>query len=445
MVSYNKLWKLLIDRGMKKTDLQTVAGISSVSLAKLGKNENVNTDTLNKICDALQCDFSDIMERITNTSEEAEKMPLFHQEEFRRSQEIEETTNPKHGFALGELFCGPGGLAWGATNADIGNDEFKIYHRWANDFDAETCETYIHNICPQSPNSVICSDVRKLNLDALPPIDALVFGFPCNDFSVVGEQKGFEGTYGPLYSYGVNVLKSHKPKWFLAENVGGLRSANEGNAFQKILDDLRQAGYRLYPNLYKFEQYGVPQARHRIIIVGIREDLPFEFKIPSPAPYANIDNSCRNALENPPIPPNAPNSELTRQSPQVVERLKYIKPGENAFTANLPTELELHVKGAKISQIYKRLDPAKPAYTVTGSGGGGTHIYHYSEPRALTNRERARLQTFPDTYVFYGSKESVRKQIGMAVPCQGAKIIFEAILMTFAGVDYPSVPANVEE
>ncbi len=446
MVSYNKLWKLLIDKGMKRTDLQTVAGISSVSVAKLGKNENVNIDTLNKICDALQCDFSDIMERITNISEEAERMPLFHQEEFRRSQKTEEETNKQtKGFALGELFCGPGGLAWGATNADIGNDDFKIYHRWANDFDAETCETYSHNICPQAPDSVICSDVRKLNLDALPPIDALVFGFPCNDFSVVGEQKGFEGTYGPLYSYGVSVLKSHKPKWFLAENVGGLRSANEGNAFQKILDDMRQAGYRLYPNLYKFEQYGVPQARHRIIIVGIRDDLPFEFKIPSPTPYENIDNSCRNALENPPIPPNAPNSELTKQSPQVVERLKYIKPGENAFTANLPPELELHVKGAKISQIYKRLDPQKPAYTVTGSGGGGTHIYHYSEPRALTNRERARLQTFPDTYVFYGSKESVRKQIGMAVPCQGAKIIFEAILRTFAGVDYPSIPANVEE
>lgn len=93
----------------------------------------------------------------------------------------------------------------------------------------------------------------------------------------------------------------------------------------------------------------------------------------------------------------------------------------------------------KISQIYKRLDPDKPSYTITGSGGGGTHVYHWSENRALTNRERARLQTFPDDFVFEGSKESVRKQIGMAVPAQGAKIIFEAVLKTFAGIDYPSV------
>lgn len=444
-VSYNRLWKLLIDKGMKKTDLQTAAGISSVSVAKLGRNENVNTDTLNKICDALQCDFGDIMERVSTGTEEAEAMPLFHQETYARPVQQVETVPERQGFSLGELFCGPGGLAWGAMNADIGNAEFKIYHKWANDYDTETCETYCRNICPDAPGTVICGDVRKLDLDVLPPIDALAFGFPCNDFSVVGEQKGFEGTYGPLYSYGVSVLKSHRPQWFLAENVGGLKSANEGNAFQKILEDMRLAGYRLYPNLYKFEQYGVPQARHRIIIVGIRDDLPFEFRIPSPEPYAGIDNSCRNALENPPIPASAPNSELTRQSPQVVERLKYIKPGENAFTAKLPPELELHVKGAKISQIYKRLDPTKPAYTVTGSGGGGTHIYHYSEPRALTNRERARLQTFPDTYVFHGSKESVRKQIGMAVPCRGAKVIFEAILKTFAGLDYPSIPANMED
>ena len=102
----------------------------------------------------------------------------------------------------------------------------------------------------------------------------------------------------------------------------------------------------------------------------------------------------------------------------------------------------MKVKGAKISQIYKRLNPTKPAYTVTGSGGGGTHIYHYDEPRALTNRERARLQTFPDDYVFEGSKESVRKQIGMAVPVKGARIIFEAILNTFAGIEYESMEAH---
>lgn len=348
-------------------------------------------------------------------------------------------------FRLGELFCGPGGLAYGAANAKIELKNYGITHAWANDYDSDTCNTYRHNICPNEPDSVICGDVRKLNLESLPPIDALAFGFPCNDFSVVGEQKGFDGKFGPLYSYGVRVLKSHQPDWFLAENVGGLRSANEGNAFQVILNDMRKAGYRVYPNLYKFEEYGVPQARHRVIIVGIREDLPYEFKIPSTAPYADADVTCRTAIEQPPIPADAYNNEMTKQSAAVVERLQHIKPGQNAFTADLPDHLKLNVRGAKISQIYKRLDPEKPAYTVTGSGGGGTHIYHWSENRALTNRERARLQTFPDHYHFQGSKESVRKQIGMAVPCEGARIIFEAILKTFAGIPYESMPANIEE
>ena len=344
-------------------------------------------------------------------------------------------------FNLGELFCGPGGLAWGAINADVPGA--KIKHIWANDYDEDTCKTYANNICPDCPGSVICKDVHFLDLDKLEPIDALAFGFPCNDFSVVGEQLGFNGKFGPLYTYGIKILHSHKPQWFLAENVGGLKSANEGKAFKKIQFDMIDAGYRIYPNFYHFEDYGIPQARHRMIIIGIREDLPYEFKVPSPENYSMM--TCKEAIENPPIPTDAPNNEKTVQSKQVIERLKYIKPGQNAFTADMPEELRLKVKGARISQIYKRLDPNKPSYTITGSGGGGTHVYHWEENRALTNRERARLQTFPDDYIFEGSKESVRKQIGMAVPARGAKIIFEAILKTFEEIPYDSVEANIKE
>ncbi len=339
-------------------------------------------------------------------------------------------------FKLGELFCGPGGLAYAAITSNVSGCNFKIAHEWANDYDKDTCETYTNNICPDDPESVICEDIRKLNLSSLSNINALVFGFPCNDFSVVGEQKGFKGTFGPLYTYGVQALNIFHPMWFLAENVGGLRSANEGKAFEKIKDDLKKAGYKIVPNLYKFEKYGVPQARHRMIIVGIRDDLPYEYKVPSTKPFEGIDVSSSTAINVPPIPIDAPNNELTKQSTQVIERLKYIKPGQNAFTADIPENYRLHVKGAKISQIYKRLDPTKPSYTVTGSGGGGTHIYHWSEPRALTNRERARLQTFPDDFIFSGTKESVRKQIGMAVPPKGAQVIFNAIIKTFAGIDY---------
>lgn len=351
-------------------------------------------------------------------------------------------------FRLGELFCGPGGLAWAASNSHVvaQGASFSISHAWATDYDSDTCDTYQSNICPDSPDSVLCRDIRKLELSklaAISEIDGMAFGFPCNDFSVVGEQKGIDGVYGPLYSYCVKALRRFQPKWFLAENVAGLRNANDGAAFETILDEFFAAGYSVVSHLYRFDHYGVPQARRRIIVVGIREDQDALFGVPSPAPYSHLDVTCRKALEEPPIPVDASNTELTAQSEQVVARLKYIKPGENAFTAKMPANLRLNVKGAKISQIYRRLDPTKPAYTLTGSGGGGTHVYHWRENRALTNRERARLQSFPDNFVFEGSKESVRKQIGMAVPPAGAKVIFEAILKTFAGVDYPKVSPNL--
>ena len=356
---------------------------------------------------------------------------------------IEKTT-----FKLGELYSGPGGIGIAAKQAkiEVNGNIHSISHAWATDYDKDSCNTFRKNICPDNPKSVICKDIRKLEfkkLKGISEIDGLAFGFPCNDFSVVGEQKGIDGVYGPLYSYGIKALKIFKPLFFLAENVGGLRNSNDGKAFETILEEMVEAGYQITPHLYKFEKYGVPQARHRIIIVGIRNDLDITFKVPVPLTVNGSAVTCRYAIENPPIPTDAPNNELTRHAKVVVERLKHIKPGENAFTADLPEHLSLNVNGAKISQIYKRLDPDKPAYTVTGSGGGGTHVYHWSDPRALTNRERARLQTFPDDFIFEGSKESVRKQIGMAVPPKGVKVIFESILKSFAGIEYEYITPNI--
>ena len=343
-------------------------------------------------------------------------------------------------FKIGELFCGPGGLALGAMRSSVekNGEQYAISHAWANDFDEDSCETYRQNI---ARDSIICRDVEQLDFSSLAPIDILAFGFPCNDFSVVGKKKGINGVYGPLYSHGVRALEHFSPKWFLAENVGGLRNANDGRAFQTILKELQEVGYVITPHLYRFEEYGVPQARHRIIIIGIRSDIPVTFKVP--APFSKPLRTCKEAVEEPPIPADAPNNERTKQATWVIERLKHIKPGENAFTSDLPEHLKLNVKGAKISQIYKRLDPNKPAYTVTGSGGGGTHVYHWSEDRALTNRERARLQTFPDNFVFSGTKESVRRQIGMALPPLGSQVIFDATLKCFAGINYLSVKPNI--
>lgn len=350
-------------------------------------------------------------------------------------------------FKLGELFCGPGGLACGAMRAKSADGKLGIVHAWANDYDPDTCETYRKNICPDAPKTVYCGDVRELDIKKLGEIDAFCYGFPCNSFSSVGEHKGLANEkFGQLYYYGIEVLNTYHPKWFVAENVSGIRSAGSGD-FQIILDDMKAAGYKLNVNLYKAEQYGVPQTRHRVIIVGIREDLPYEYHVPDPALYANYDTSARTALSN--IPKDAPNGEIRKLTDAVKKRLSLIQPGENVWQAEerlgeaFPDELKIKTK-TKISQIYRKLDPDKPAYTVTAAGGGGTFMYHWTD-RELTNRERARIQTFPDNYEFVGNYSSVRKQIGMAVPCRLSEIVITAVLNSFAGIDYPWVKANLEE
>ena len=350
-------------------------------------------------------------------------------------------------FKLGELFCGPGGIAFGAIHSQSDDGIFSVAHAWANDYDMDTCETYRKNICPSDPQSVYCCDVRELDIKKLGAIDAFCYGFPCNSFSNVGEHQGLSNEkFGQLYWYGIEVLNFHRPQWFVAENVSGIRSAGSGD-FQVILKDMRDAGYRLNVNLYKSEQYGIPQTRHRVIIVGIRDDLSIKYRVPDPAQYLNCDISAGNALSD--IPPGSPNNEIRKLTKNVEKRLSLIRPGENLWQAEerlgeeFPDELRIKTK-TKISQIYRKLDPAKPAYTVTAAGGGGTFMYHWTD-RELTNRERARLQTFPDDYEFIGNYSSVRKQIGMAVPCSLSKIVITSILNRFAGIDYPWVKANLEE
>lgn len=340
--------------------------------------------------------------------------------------------SPRGAYRLGELFAGAGGMALGARQARRGRRGFV--HVWASDMDRDACDTLARNaLAPEG--AVHCCRVEKLDFGRLAPIDGLAFGFPCNDFSMVGDRNGIGGKHGGLYRWGVRALRRFRPAFFVAENVGGLRSSGDGD-FETILRALKRAGYATFPHVYRFEDFGVPQTRHRIIIVGFRKDLGIsEFRHPEPTHAEPV--TAAEALAG--IPGDAHNHERTRQAERVVERLKHIRPGENAFTADMPGRLRLKLaSGATISQIYRRLKPDAPSYTVTGSGGGGTHIYHWKEHRALTNRERARLQTFPDGFAFSGGKESVRKQIGMAVPPGGARVVFRAVLDALVGHGVPA-------
>ena len=350
---------------------------------------------------------------------------------------------------IAELFCGAGGFAEGAKNAGF-------EHIWGVDNHEDSCKTFEKNQKCEAFNKNIEDFSRPSNLKKIKKdfgkIDGLLFGFPCNDFSLVGKKEKMEGKFGGLYKYACKVLNFFEPEFFVAENVTSLSKKLKFNSseqvlvkdifdkeklqnqnyqnFKKIMGDLANCskhGYRIYADNYKFEEYGVPQSRHRIILVGFREDFFRKNKINFEKPEKNKGpfKTCKEALEE--IPDGMEHTEKTKHDERVIRRLKKTAEGKNVWDLGDDEDGLPGVKKARMSHIYKRLDSSKPAYTITGSGGGGTHVYHYKENRALTNRERATLQTFPFTYNFVGGKESVRRQIGMAVPVLGAEKIMKAV------------------
>jgi len=174
---------------------------------------------------------------------------------------------------LGELFCGAGGIGLGAKMARSAfcgavYDGYETV--WATDYDKVACSTYRSNLMPDGEGQVFCEDIKDVDFEGLKSVsdvDVLSFGFPCNDFSIIGKQKGLDGEFGLLYTYCVKALDVLRPKFFLAENVGGLRGTDGGRTLNLILNEFVDVGYRVVPHLYKFEEYGVPQARHRVMIV----------------------------------------------------------------------------------------------------------------------------------------------------------------------------------
>lgn len=395
--------------------------------------------------------------------------------------EISAIRYPKLRF--GEFFSGPGGMSKGALMAAkrMGAG-FEIEPVFAVDYHEDACLTYHENIHSglgvleryneeekgkrvQGVNTaqgdlplVLNADVRNVQPQFLNAVNAFLFGFPCNDFSNAGERKGLDGEYGLLYKEGLRLIESKRPEFFVAENVSGLLHANGYEAFAEIMNELVLSSlepeghnYVVTPHLYKFEEYGVPQTRHRIILVGIRADIAAELSRPfMPPKPTNIDNyvTAFEALTAPYDPEVVvKNTELKGMSDVVKRRLKCMDEGENIWEAMLrgaiPEDLKIKATKTNISSIYKKLDRNKPAYTVVGSGGGGTHMYHWDD-RPTTDRERARLQTFPDDFAFSGGQGDVRRQIGMAVPPLGASIIIEAVWKTINNIYYEGVEPNLE-
>lgn len=304
------------------------------------------------------------------------------------------------------LFSGCGGI-------DLPFSDFGFDIVWANDINPKACDTYRKNI----GKHIICDDINNINLSKIPKADFIIGGFPCQDFSMIWKRGGIQTERGNLYRNFVNIVKDKNPKMFLAENVKGLLTANKGKAIDTITNDFSNTGkigYNVKTTLINFADYGVAQVRERVLIIGIRKDINKTFEIPKASHSSKNYVSSKEALKEVELVPF--NNEHQNIKKNTIEKLKLIPPGGN-FT-NIPRDSPHYVKGM-ISHVYRRLHPDKPSTTIIAAGGGGTWGYHFSEPRPLTNRERARLFGYPDDFIFEGSVTEVRRQIGNSVPPLG--------------------------
>lgn len=346
-------------------------------------------------------------------------------------------------YAAVSIFSGCGGLDLGAERSGLA----RVV--WAVDNDHWAVATYRRNFGPH----ILEADVRDLPVPSV-PCDILLAGPPCQDFSTLWNHDGAKTARGNLFKEVARFLSELQPAAFILENVLGLLSANRGAAWTIVRHALRAPSsfvgqppglrYEVSAQVVDMADLGVPQHRERLIVIGIRRDLGL--RPPSlPLPYSGRHRTVAEALDEVPIPEGAPNHEFGEDSQEVVERLKLIPPGRNYRV--IPDDHPLAVKGL-ISHVYRRLEPDKPSYTIIAGGGGGTHGYHHREPRRLSNRERARLQTFPDDFVFEGGAirksayPRVRRQIGNAVPPVAAEVIVEAVAGALRSVGVPGQPAK---
>lgn len=316
------------------------------------------------------------------------------------------------------LFAGCGGMDLGFIQ-----EGYKVV--WANDNFHEACETYRKNF----GNHIVEGDIADVDFKSVPDCDIILGGFPCQDFSMIWKRGGITTDRGNLYKHFVRAVATKLPKAFVAENVKGLLTANKGLAIKQIVEDFQRVdhvGYRIYVNLFNFADYGVPQLRQRVLIVGVRTDIPFDFKKPKPTHHENTYITSAQALKGvEEVPFNNEHLNIQERTKKIIS---LISPGGN-FT-DIPKDSPFYVKGM-ISHVYRRLHPDKPSTTIIAGGGGGTWGYHHIEPRPLTNRERARLFCFPDDFVFEGNIAQVRKQIGNAVPPQGVRLVARELMRLF--------------
>ena len=345
-------------------------------------------------------------------------------------EELNITPNRKYNSI--ELFAGAGGLALGLEYAGFS-------HIMLNEIDPDACATLRKN---RPEWNIQEGDVRTIDFSKYRgQVDLLSGGFPCQAFSFAGKQGGFQDARGTLFFEIARAIKEIQPKVFFCENVKGLMSHDNGRTISVIENVIAELGYTLVtPRVLKAVKYKVPQKRERLILIGIRNDIAKYVSFKWPSPYHRVltlqDAFYKGLLYE----KDVPTSEGQKYPKKKAEVLKLVPMG--GYWKDLPEEIQKQYMGKSFylgggkTGMARRLSLKEPSLTLTcAPAQKQTERCHPIYTRPLTIREYARIQTFPDEWVFAGSLSSQYKQIGNAVPVNLSYAIGRALIRLMNEID----------
>ena len=319
------------------------------------------------------------------------------------------------------LFTGAGGL-------DLGFEKAGFEVVWANEFDKTIWETFELNFPHTKLDKRSITDVKS---SEIPDVDGIIGGPPCQSWSEAGAGRGINDKRGQLFHDYIRLIKEKQPKFFLAENVSGILNPKHSEAFTNILNEFRNAGYEISQKLLNTNDFDVPQDRKRLIIVGYRKDLNKKFEFPEPQKYKPV---LRDAIYDLRLAKPAKDKNKTNGGSLKIPNHEYMNGGfssmymsrnrvrswdEPSFTIQAGgRHAPIHPQAPKMKFIEQNKRIFVP---------GKEHLY-----RRLSVRECARIQTFPDDFIFkYMNISDGYKMIGNAVPVNFAKHIAKKIMKDF--------------
>lgn len=306
-------------------------------------------------------------------------------------------------YTLVSLFCGAGGLDMGFENQG-----FKTI--WANDFNVDACKTHEK----WSHTTVVSGDIGTIDFDSIPNSDIIAGGFPCQGFSLAGPRK-IDDSRNVLYRYFVRLVELKRPMMFVAENVKGLLTLGNGTIVDAIIEDFASKGYKVRYKLLNASDYGVPQDRNRVIIIGTRDDLNVKFSFPKKNRKKVTLREALADLDDP-----TPDEICTAPfSSRYMSRNRKRGWDEIAFTVPaMAKQVTLWPGSPDMEKIDTDL-------WIFGKGG---------VTRRLSYKEAAAIQTFPKDMEFVGDLTSKYRQIGNAVPVKLAEAVAKEIRKTLESI-----------